>query len=43
MPSHLRDLGLMVAHVISDGFGRQVVNELLADAGEDGLIAYELR
>src|SRR6187431_701281 len=35
----LRDLGLVVAHVISEGFGRQVVQELLADAGEDGLIA----
>ena len=37
----LRDLGLVVAHVISEGFGRQVVNELLADAGEDGLIGYD--
>src|SRR4051794_18677195 len=37
----LQDLGLTVAHVISESFGRQVVKELLADAGEDGLIAYD--
>src|SRR3954471_4279328 len=32
---------LTVAHVISEGFGRQVVKELLAEAGEDGLIGYD--
>src|SRR4051812_1949416 len=37
----LRDLGLTVGHVISEGFGRQVVKELLADASEDGLIGYD--
>ena len=43
MPSLVRDLGLVVAHVISEGFGRQVVNELLADAGEGGSSATMLR
>src|SRR3954463_10481594 len=37
----LEALGVEVAFVISEAFGQQLVAEIIADAGEDGLIAFD--